>query len=224
VTAAFTDVIDALCAAYGAPAPPPVTDPFAQTVFEACAYLVDDERRLRVFRTLEEAVGIEPSKLLAAGEARIALLIADGGMRPEMRAAKVLECARIALEIGDLAAASKRPIDDARRVFQRFPNLGRPGAERVLLFAGAHPVLSLDSNGLRVLARLGFAPESKTYAKTYRDVRAAVDPQVPRDAVSVIRAHQVLRRHGQDVCRRTNPACDRCPLQVTCAFAVAAID
>jgi endonuclease-3 len=103
-------------------------------------------------------------------------------------------------------------------VFQRFPNLGAPGAERVLLFCGAHPVLSLDSNALRVLVRSGFAPESKDYGRTYRAVRAAVDPEVPRDVAWIVRAHQVLRRHGQDVCRRSRPECGRCPVRARCAF------
>jgi endonuclease-3 len=211
-------LVDALAAEYGEPAPPPVTDPFEQTVFEACAYLVVDDRRLSVFRRLASEVGMTPAKLIAAGEKKIAKVIADGGMRPPMRAKKVLDCARIALDVGDLRAAAARPFDEARRVFQRFPNLGAPGAERVLLVSGAHPVLSLDSNGLRVLVRLGFAAESKSYASTYRDVRAAVAPQVPNDVAWVVRAHQVLRRHGQEVCKRTKPDCAGCVLRSKCAF------
>jgi endonuclease III len=30
------------------------------------------------------------------------------------------------------------------------------------------------------------------------------------------RAHQLLRRHGQELCRNTAPACDRCPLASSC--------
>jgi endonuclease III len=221
VKATLREAVDALVRAFGEPPPPPVTDPFELTVYEACAYLVDDDRRLAVFRRLAKDVGITPGKLFAAGPARIARAIADGGMKPAMRAEKVLECAEIASGASDLAAAARLPLDEARRVFQRFPGLGRPGAEKVLLFCGAHAVLALDSNGLRVLVRLGFAPESKDYAKTYRAVRAAVEPDVPDDVAWVVRAHQALRRHGQDVCRRTSPACDRCPLEPRCAFASA---
>jgi len=213
------DVVDSLVKEFGAPAPPHVTDPFEQTVFEACAYLVDDERRLAVFERLKKTCGMTPGKLFAAGPAKIAAAIADGGMRPAMRAEKVLACAETASEIGDLDAAARRPLDEARRVFQKFPNLGAPGAERVLLFCGAHPVLALDSNGLRVLVRLGFASESKDYAKTYRAVRAEVEREVPADVAWVIRAHQALRRQGQDVCRRSRPECPRCPLRARCAFA-----
>jgi endonuclease III len=217
----LAETIDALASTHGEPAPPPVVDPFEQTVFETCCYLVDDDRRLEVWRRLKKLIGVTPAKLFAADQARIAAAIRDGGMRPADRAAKVLACAEIASEIGDLDAAANRPLDEARRVFERFPNHGRPGAERVLLFAGAHPVLALDSNGLRVLVRLGFAAESKSYDKTYRDVRAAVAPQTSgKEAAWLVRAHQLLRKHGQEICRRTRPECPRCPLRPRCAFAV----
>ena len=130
-----------------------------------------------------------------------------------------MDCAEIALDVGDLGEAARKPLEEAMRTFRRFPNLGAPGAERVLLFCGAHPVLSLDSNGLRVLVRLGFAPQLRSYAATYRAVREAVDPQTPEDVPWIIRAHQLLRRHGQLVCRRTMPECGRCVLRKSCAFA-----
>jgi hypothetical protein len=68
----FRDVVETLAAAFGEPSPPPVVDPFEQTVFEACAYLVDDARRLAVFRNLRKTCGMTPAKLYAAGETKIA--------------------------------------------------------------------------------------------------------------------------------------------------------
>jgi len=41
----FATVIEKLRARYGAPDPPPTTDPFALILWENCAYLADDERR-----------------------------------------------------------------------------------------------------------------------------------------------------------------------------------
>jgi endonuclease III len=93
---ALREIVDALAAEFGQPAPPPVTEPFEQTVFEACAFLVDDERRLAVFRALAKMVGMTPAKLFAAGVGRIAEAIEDGGMRPLMRAETVVACAETA--------------------------------------------------------------------------------------------------------------------------------
>ena len=47
----------------------------------------------------------------------------------------------------------------ARRALKRFPGIADPGADKLLLFAGVTPYLALDSNGLRVLLRLGYGEE-----------------------------------------------------------------
>ncbi len=130
-----------------------------------------------------------------------------------MRAEKLIDAARIAQSLdAPLAAIVKRPLPEARRVLKRFPGVGEPGVEKIALFAGAHPVLGLDSNGLRVLVRLGFAREEKSYDRTWRAVRDAVSAELPDDVSWLQRAHQLLRRHGQELCRRTQPSCNDCPL------------
>ncbi|HEX7615962.1 MAG TPA: hypothetical protein VF554_11890 [Thermoanaerobaculia bacterium] len=82
--------------------------------------------------------------------------------------------------------------------------------------------LAPDSNGLRVLVRLGYAQEDANYAKTYRAAAEAVAPELPKDSNRLIAAHQLLRRHGQEICRRSEPRCDVCPLARGCDFASAA--
>ena len=59
--------------------------------------------------------------------------------------------------------------------------------------------MALDSNGLRVLCRVGFAEERRNYSATYRFVRDAIHEQLPRDYDSLIRPHQLLRQHGRTV-------------------------
>jgi hypothetical protein len=44
---------------------------------------------------------------------------------------------------------------------KRFPGIGDPGAEKILLFIHSYPVMALDSNGTRVLCRVGFSEEQK---------------------------------------------------------------
>ena len=55
----------------------------------------------------------------------------------------------------------------------RQPCSGDPGAEKILLFSRTHSILALDSNGLRVLRRLGYGEERKSYASTYRSAQEA---------------------------------------------------
>jgi endonuclease-3 len=82
----------------------------------------------------------------------------------------------------------------------------------------AFPALALDSNGLRVLLRLGFGKEEKSYAKSYRSAREAAQAQLESDFDVLIEAHQLLRRHGQELCKRNEPRCDACPLRKECAY------
>ncbi|MGZ5427095.1 MAG: hypothetical protein ACXWE1_07780 [Thermoanaerobaculia bacterium] len=67
--------------------------------------------------------------------------------------------------------------------------------------------------------RLGYATEDANYAKTYRAVAEAVAPELPDDTAWLVVAHQLLRRHGQETCRRSEPRCDICPLAKGCDFA-----
>jgi len=110
------------------------------------------------------------------------------------------------------------PLPKARKALQKFPGIGEPGAEKILLFSKTYPVLALESNGLRVLVRLGFGEEKKNYATTYRLVQKAVGEGLDNDYTWLIQAHLLLRRLGQELCRRSEPMCDRCPLAADCAY------
>ena len=91
-----------------------------------------------------------------------------------------------------------------------------PGAEKILLFSERYPVLALDSNGMRVLLRLGFGEESKSYSTSYRSVRLSVVPELPLDYELLQQGYQLLRRHGQTFCRSSVPDCVGCPIKATC--------
>ena len=109
----------------------------------------------------------------------------------------------------DLRAALKKPLPQAKKALKRVPSIGDPAAEKILLFVRSCPVFSLDSNGLRVLCRVGFAEEQKNYLATCRLVQDAIRDQLPRDYDSLIRAHQLLRQHGQELCKRYKPRLPR---------------
>ena len=208
--------VDSLKAVYGTPKPPPA-DPWWHILAENVAYLSDDDRRTKAMATLKKRVGLKPEQILAAIDD--ALLDATRfGIMPESRVEKLRKCAQIALEQfdGNLETVLEWPEKKALRALQKFPGIGGPGAEKLLLFARKRAGLPLESNGLRVLVRLGFAPEGKDYSVTYRLVQTAIEPELPADYDWLIAAHQLLRRHGQETCKNSKPACDRCPLAAQC--------
>ncbi len=183
-----------------------ITDPFEMILLENVAYLVDDVRREETFERLRDAIGLSPEAILRHSGEEIAAVIAGGGMKPEMRAEKLLDCARLAVKAGV-----------TETTLRKFPSIGEPYADRILLFNGRKVTLAPDSNALRVLLRLGYGEESKSYATTYRSVCAATASELPAAAFAQ-RAHVLLRRHGQEVCKRSGPRCEVCPLRGECEW------
>jgi endonuclease-3 len=100
----------------------------------------------------------------------------------------------------------------------RFPMIGEPGAEKILMVSGVLPVLALESNGLRVLVRLGFGEDRKSYATTYKSVREVTLKELPVDGKLLTKAHLLLRAHGQEVCLRNTPLCHACAVSPECRY------
>jgi endonuclease III len=216
----FAEAIATLRGLYGKPKPPAVTDPFQQILWENVAYLTSDAKRAEAFAMLEQNVGLESRRILAAPLSTLQQ-IGRKGILPVGTAAKLYQIAEIALEEfgGNLRPILKLPLKDAKKALRKFPSIGEPAAEKILLFARAHPVFGLDSNGLRPLLRLGFGKEGKSYSASYRSAQEAVAPELPRDFDGLIEAAQLLRRHGQELCKRSHPRCEACPLRPDCAYA-----
>jgi endonuclease III len=213
--------LDRLEKLHGPPDRPPSTDPFALVLWENLCYLTTDEKRAAAFRRLKKEVGLRPSDILGAPGERL-YDIASAGIKPEIKAAAMREAARIAMKEtaleGDLRRVRALPVKKALAILRKFPSIGEPGAEKILLFSRARPLFTLESNGLRVLLRLGYGEEHKSYSTSYRSVREAVAKEIPEDVDGLIRAHQLLRRHGQAICKRSVPLCESCPLQDDCTY------
>jgi endonuclease III len=189
----------------------PVTAPFQQVLWENVVYLATDEKRAAAFAVLKKRVGLKPSDILKAP--REALLEATGhGAMAEHQANKLTAIA----ELGEPELDGELKHD--RKMLRRYPSIGAPGADRILLLSGAHAVFSLESNGLRVLARALLGNELGSFDKTYKAVMKAVEP-VTAKLDWLQRAVLVLKKHGQEVCKRSAPKCDACAARKLCAFA-----
>ncbi len=195
-------LLDLLEIAAGPPPPLPSTDGWELVLAENVGYLVDDDRRRAAMERLLQLVGIEPEQILAAPDDL--LLQAVTGMQPATRVTRLRRCAELAI---------------AGSPWTRYPGIGRPGVERIELFTGTRAVLALDSNALRVLIRLGYSDPDRTYATAYSQAQTRAGSELPDTVPARQRAHQLLRRHGQSLCRRSAPACSRCPLSGTCPTA-----
>ncbi len=221
MTLPLRSVVSALRHYYGVPTPPISRDPFQLILWEQVAYLVPDPRRRAAFTALRARVGLTPAALLGASTATLTAITRLGGAiaAPE-RARRLRQSAELVAGHwrGDLRNALKLPLAEARKALVRFPMIGDPGADKILAFTHTARILPLDSNALRVLGRLGLAPGGKDYRAVYRRAQAAVAPELPKGYPGLIAAGQLLRQHGQELCRRSAPDCGRCPLGAECPF------
>lgn len=219
----FWKIVKQLEDHYGPPSAPVSRDPFGLILYENIAYLVSDDRREKAFRELKKRVGLRTADMLTAPLEQLTEITAMGGIFPELRARRIQESARLVRDRfgGNLRRVLTLDPAQARKALQKFPVIGEPGADKILLFTGTIPSLALESNGLRVLVRLGFAQEHKNYSTMYRAAQAALQSEYGADCSPLIAAHQLLKRHGQELCRRSAPRCEACPLRKTCPSASA---
>ena len=216
----FTRVVQQLRKYYGEPTGPPAKGPFELVIWENACYLLPDERRKEVFEALDDQVGLTPAAIDAAPQGVLLPIAIRGGMRPEMRVFRWRQIAQITLNQfgGDLNSVLAKPYEEAKKALKQFPTIGDPGAEKILLLCGVAHGLPLESNGLRVLTRIGWGRSQKSYGATYRSVQEELSPELPTRIEKLKEAHLLLRTHGKTLCKETGPVCQLCPVQGECRF------
>jgi endonuclease III len=220
--ALFREAVDRIEDRHGPPPPLPERTAFEWVLWENAGYLAGDDKRAEAFARLRRTVGLGPKKILAAPIAKLRA-VTKSGILPELFAKKLRECARIVVE--ELGGDLDRALNDGPgievKILRKFPGIGVPGAEKILLFTRRKPSLAPESNALRVLERVGEIGRHSGYGKAY--VQACFDAREAygKDLAAFTRAHLLLRRHGQEVCKRSEPHCGECALAEVCAFAKA---
>lgn len=217
--ATIARVLETLEGFYGAQEIPWPTDPYLHLVWVHCGYPASDERCSKGWHAFEKAIGVEPSQILDASPRDLAKALAPGGIIPALRARRLKEIAtRVANECGgDLGAALAGSAAAARKLLKKFPSIADPGSDRILLFAGVSPTAAVPSNCPHVIVRIVRGREPEDYSATYKEAQRAMQ-NLPENFAARKRAFLLLKRHGQDLCKRAKPKCNCCPIYEICAF------
>jgi endonuclease III len=207
------------------------SDPCEMILFLNCAYPATDAKCAKGFEILKHEAGITPNEILAAPKAKLAKLLSSTGMFPAQRVDRLKQIARIVKKKagGNLKSALKKIIPKkserdgkelrtAKKLLQEFPVIGEPSAEKILLFAKLAPVAAVPSACVGVPMRLWFAGEGKNYAADYRQARELLNSGLPETFESRQRAYLLLKKHGQEICKRSVPKCEICPVAAHCAY------
>src|SRR5579863_2748316 len=163
-------ILDFLEAYYGKPKPPAPTEPYEMVLHRNCGYPQSDANCDKGFAALKKSIGLSPSKIFNAPDAKLRATMRPSVMMPAMAARRLKEiAARYLSEFeGDKRAVDKMPPDQAKKTLMKFPTIGESGAEKILLYADIAPVAAVPANCLHVLTRLGFGHEYKNWAATYK--------------------------------------------------------
>jgi len=227
----LTRILESLDELYGKQNAVGPSTPYEMLVFAICGYPANDGTCAKGFDALQREVGVSPKELLAAPKAKLTKCMRMGGIVPELRAQRLKEIARAIKDRfgGDLTAVLKQKlkeeskqagkgIREAKKVLHEFPTIGEPGAEKILLFAKLATVAAVPSAQLHVPMRLFVGQEGKSYAADYRAAREILSTALPETYEARQRAYLLLKRHGQEICKRSKPKCEVCPLTAQCAY------
>jgi endonuclease-3 len=195
-------------------------DPYEFLVWWHCGYPASDAACAKGWERLGAEVGIAPDELLRSTPQKLSAVLQAGGMVPELRAARLQEIAmRVKDQFGgDLRARLLGPLSEARKTLKSFHGIADPGADRILLFAGIAPMAAVPSNCVQVLSRILDGKEDRNYVAGYRSSQRAMAREVPETFDARARAYLLLKCHGQQICKRSKPHCERCPIRRDCAF------
>jgi|SRR5580704_12543811 endonuclease-3 len=224
-------ILDALEKHYGVQAAAGPNDPYEMILFVNCGYPATDASCSRGYEALKRDVGTKPEKILAAPKAKLAKLMRLGGIVPELRAERLRTIAKIVNEEfgGDLKWSLEKLMREekkgagngirlAKKALKEFPVIGEPGADKILLFAGLAPVAAVPSACPAVPQRMLFGEEDKNYGAGYRAAQEAMAEELPQSFDARQWSYLLLKRHGAEICKRTKPKCEICPVSEMCAY------
>ena len=180
-------------------------DPYAVLVSEV---MLQQTQAARVVPLFEAFVRRFPDVHALAAASRADVLRAWGRLGYPRRAVALHETAS-AIEARHGGAVPRDP--DALRAL---PGIGTYTAAAVASLAFGAPVAAVDTNVLRIWARVdhGREPDEVRPRQLTESADAWLDPRRPADW------NQALMDLGRGVCRPA-PRCDACPLRPWCAFA-----
>ena len=199
-------------------------------VFLNSGYPASDAKCAKGFEALKREVGVQAKKILAAPKSKLAKVMQPSVIMPSLCAERLKEIARKVRDEfgGGLTAALKQRLREAKepekgfkaakRVLQEFPVIGEPSAEKILLFSGLAPIAAVPSAFVDVPVRLFRGEPGKNYAADYKAAREILETGLPQTFEARQRVYLLLKKLGQEICKRTKPKCEVCPLTAHCAY------
>lgn len=198
------ELMDRLERFYG-PLPLPPDEPFALYVWEVLGVRTTPARRDAAMNALKRIPALTPDSMGRTARGKLEKAVGQAGPYREERLRALASGADVFKRNRDLPEKLRSDIDTARGALGLLPHLTAISSQRMLLFAGRHPVFPTDPDLTRVLSRL------------QQSADAATD-QLGGVLTAIQRATLYLSHHGRATCIDADPLCHICPLRAPCPF------
>lgn len=112
----------------------------------------------------------------------------------------------------DLAFLKTAPLEEASAFLGSFKGVGPKTVACTLLFAFNRPLFPIDTHIFRIARRLGLIPEKCSDEEAHQLMSELIPP------TRYFEVHINLIRLGRQVCRPSDPLCERCCLVDYCEY------
>lgn len=199
-----------------------------ETPFEVCVGAILTQNTAwtnveRAIANLKTARVLEPTKMFALPEAKLAELIRPAGYF-NVKARRLRSFLRVLVEDlnGDLKKLFAGNKSTVRERLLAMNGIGPETADSMLLYAGGHHSFVIDAYTRRIFQRHGWSPKSKVqsprssgdYGELKRLCESALNQKSGAARLDYWQDyHAQLVMVGKHFCRTRAPRCDECPLK-----------
>jgi endonuclease-3 related protein len=191
-----------------------------ETPFEVCVGAILTQNTAwsnveRAIANLRAAGVLEPEKLYALSESRLAALIRPAGYF-NVKARRLREFLGVLVEEfgGDLGRLFAGETAAVRERLLAICGIGPETADSMLLYAGGHHRFVIDAYTKRIFHRHGWSGDDAGYEELQRLCESALNQKARRARLDYWQDyHAQLVITGKDFCRNRQPRCAECPLK-----------
>ena len=198
--------------------PSPPSDPFQLFVWESLSTHTTPRRRDAAYAALKRLRALTPDAMWRVSQLKLEATVALAGPYVEQRLRSLRAGVDLFRRHPDLPNTIRGPVAAALKALKPLPRMsGDSGAYRMLLFAGAHPVMPVDAGVWRTAVRLGYGQSTGNFKQSARTVRQSLAGELPSGLAAYRQAYLYLSHHGAVTCTQANPHCVVCPVLTECS-------
>jgi endonuclease III len=192
-------------------------DPLSELVSSLLSHRTKNSQSAKAYHNLKETFGTwEAVRDAPTAEVEEAIRPCTW---PEQKAPRLQQILQKITELsnGQLSIdfISTMPVQEARQWLEELPGVGPKTSAAVISFSTLRgKALPVDSHHFRVAVRLGIISEKIGEAKAHKVLEDLLPPYFT--AQDVYDNHQLMMKHGQQVCFHYHPNCHGCVLLDVC--------